>query len=158
MSEKIPVANNTAMPIYVAGSMIPPGETRHFDADQVPPEFRPVAAAAPAAAPVGDPIAALSRATVAVIKAAIPGLSDADLELLGDLEQAKGGQARKGVLEAVAEETLKRGEANLNKPAGGQGEQGSQDGAGETGATANGASPDGTAPAGEAGSGGVTGQ
>lgn len=118
MSEKIPVANNTAMPMYVAGCMIPPGETRHFDADQVPPEFRPVAAAAtPAAAPAGDPVAELSRGTVAAITAALPGLSLADLELLGDLEHAKGEKARKGVLSAVAEETLKRGEASLGQGA-----------------------------------------
>ena len=110
MNEKIPVHNPGAMPIYVAGLMIPPGETRHFNLDQVPDHLRPAAAEPEPEAP-GDPLAELIKGTVKEVSAAIPGLSDEDLSRLGDLEQGEGGAARKGVLSAIAEEILKRADA-----------------------------------------------
>lgn len=106
---KIPVSNNTAMPIYVGAAMIPPGETRHFDEQDVPHHLRPAPVeAAPVAAPA-DPLAELLKGNVAAVVAALADLPDADVERLGELEQA--GQARKGVLSAVAEELLVRAEA-----------------------------------------------
>lgn len=110
MQTKIPVTNNGAMAMYVAGLMIPPGETRHFNPDQVPDHLRP-AAAEPEPETPGDPLADLIKGTVKEIAAAIPGLSDEDLSRLGDLEQGEGGAARKGVLSAIAEEILKRADA-----------------------------------------------
>lgn len=110
MTEKIPVSNTTAMPIYVAGLMIPPGETRHFDAAQVPAEYRPVLPPVVAAAPP-DPLDDLLGHSVKDVVARLPELSDTDLERLGDLEQAKGDDARKTLLGAIAEAMLERSAA-----------------------------------------------
>lgn len=110
MNQKIPVTNNGAMAMYVAGLMIPPGETRHFDADLVPLHLRPAPPEAEVEEPT-DALAELITGTVKEVAAAIPSLSDEDLSRLGELEQAKGGAARKGVLSAIAEETLKRADA-----------------------------------------------
>lgn len=107
MNQKIPVTNTGAMPIYVAGQMIPPGETRHFDADQVPHHLRP-AAPEPEPEVPNDPITALIGHSVKDIVAQLPGLALEQLEQLGDLEQAKGDDARKTLLGAIAEEQLKR--------------------------------------------------
>jgi hypothetical protein len=108
---KTPVHNNTGMPIYVGTSMILPGETRHFHEHEVPHHLRP--AAPPAESPVeppADPMADLLKSNVSDVQSALPGLSDADLERLGELEQLSS-SPRKGVLSAVSEEILKRAEA-----------------------------------------------
>ena len=118
MNEKIPVHNNTAMPMYVGAAMIPPGETRHFDVDHVPPELRPVKAA-PIVEPPPDDLAVLLESNVKDIVALLPAASDADLERLGDLEQAKGDAARKTLLAAIAEENLRRADAKTAAGAGG---------------------------------------
>jgi hypothetical protein len=110
MQTKIPVHNPGAMAMYVAGLMIPPGETRHFDEDLVPLHLRPAPVEPEPEAPV-DALADLVTGTVKEVSAAVPGLSDEDLSRLGELEQAKGDAARKGVLSAIAEETLKRADA-----------------------------------------------
>lgn len=117
---RIPVKNASAMPIYVAGQMIPAGETYHFEEDQVPPEYRPMKAAV-AAAPVEDRVAKLSEEKVSVLVPILKDLSDADLARLGELEQAKGDHARKTLLGAIAEEILSRADAAAAK-AGGQAE------------------------------------
>ena len=106
---KIPVSNTSAMPIYVGAAMIPPGETRHFDEQDVPHHLRPAPVAEAAPQAPADPLAELLKGNVAAVVAALPDLTDADVERLGELEQA--GQARKGVLSAVAEELLVRAEA-----------------------------------------------
>lgn len=111
MQTKIPVTNNGAMAMYVAGLMIPPGETRHFDADLVPLHLRPAAQEPEADKTQFDPLAELIEGTVKEVAAEIPALSDEDLSRLGELEQGKGDAARKGVLSAVAEEILKRADA-----------------------------------------------
>lgn len=105
---KIPVSNNTAMPIYVGAAMIPAGETRHFEEQDVPHHLRPVQEAAPVDEPV-DPLVTLLESNVGDVVAALPELSRADVERLGELEQA--GQARKGVLSGIAENLLARAEA-----------------------------------------------
>lgn len=111
MSKKVAVTNTNAMPIYVGAQMIPAGETRHFDVDQVPEHLRPAPEEAePVAEPI-DPMQALSEGKVSDITAALPALSDADLEHLGELEQTKGDAARKTLLAAIADETIKRAEA-----------------------------------------------
>ena len=115
MNEKVPVTNNTKMAIYVAGAMIPPGETRHFDFNQVPPEFRPAPQVEPEDETQFDPLAELIAHNVKDITAALPELSDEDLERLGDLEQAKGETARKSLLSAIAEAQLTRAEAKASE-------------------------------------------
>ena len=106
---KIPVSNNSAMPIYVGAAMVPPGETRHFDEQDVPHHLRPAPVEAAKVEAPADPLAELLKGNVAAVVAALPDLADADVERLGELEQA--GQARKGVLSAVAEALLVRAEA-----------------------------------------------
>ncbi|SCX40346.1 hypothetical protein [Nitrosospira sp. Nsp1] len=108
---KLPVHNSTGMPIYVGAAMVLPGETRHFDEHEVPSHLRPEKAAAENVAPEpGNPLVELLQLKVDDVKAALPALTDTELELLGELEQLSG-TPRKGVLGAVAEEVLKRAEA-----------------------------------------------
>ncbi len=107
MNEKIPVHNDTAMPMYVAGLMIPAGETRHFNLDQVPQHLRPAPVAEVAEETQFDPIEELRAGTVKEIIAQIPELADDVLEALGAAEQlAK--TPRKSLLSAIAEEQLSR--------------------------------------------------
>lgn len=110
MNEKIPVSNNTAMPMYVAGMMIPPGETRHFDPEQVPVHLRPAPVAEPKEETQFDPIEELRAGTVKEIVAQIPELADDVLEALGAAEQSDK-NPRTSLLSAIAEEQLTRAEA-----------------------------------------------
>lgn len=108
---RIPVTNNTQMPIYVGAYMIPPGETRDFDESQVPAHLRPAPPAPePEAPPAEDPLAAIREQSVADIVELLPALSDDELARLGDLEQIQA-NPRKTLLAALAEEQLKRAEA-----------------------------------------------
>lgn len=109
---KIPVYNNTGIPIYVGTAMILPGETRHFDEQDVPHHLHPVKPEPEVVDETpGDPFADLLKGKVADVVAALRDLSDADLERLGEVEQLSE-NPRKGVLAAVAEEILKRAEVN----------------------------------------------
>lgn len=114
METRIPVTNNTAMPMYVGSNMVPPGETRDFPESQVPAHLRP--AAEPVAEdlkPSEDPVAALAAGTVKDAVEQIPGLSLADLERLGELEQL--GKARASLLSAISDALLSRAQdAHLN--------------------------------------------
>lgn len=105
--EKVPVTNNSKMPIYVGSEMIPPGETRHFDVADVPAHLRPAAAEPEAEAVVVDPVEELSGKSAKDIIAAIPGLSDPQLEQLNTLEQARE-TPRSTVLKAISEASLTR--------------------------------------------------
>ena len=102
MERRIPVTNNTKMNLHVGSNIVPPGETRDFPESQVPHHLRPVIETEkPAEAVPGDPLAELLKGNVKIIVAALNGMLLADIERLGELEQA--GQARKGVLSAIAE-------------------------------------------------------
>lgn len=105
---RVPIENTGLMPLYVAGVMIPPGETRHFDDDQLPPEFRQPSAEAEAP-PALDPLLDILAMKVADVEAGLPALSDMELDRLEMLEIES--HNRKGVIAAVAEERLRRGEA-----------------------------------------------
>jgi hypothetical protein len=109
---RVPVTNNTAMPIYVGVNMIPGGETRHFEESDVPEHLRPAPAPEPAPTLPPDPLVELAGKGVKEIVEAIPSLSTADLERVGELEQAKGEGARKTLLSAMVEALLKRAEAD----------------------------------------------
>ena len=106
---KTPVHNNTRMPIYVGTSMILPGETRHFHEHEVPHNLRPAPSVESPEEPPADPLADLLKSNVSDVASALPGLSDTDLERLGELEQLSS-SPRKGGLSAVSEEILKRAE------------------------------------------------
>lgn len=107
--DKIAIENKTQMPMYVAGQMIPPGEFRHFNKDQVPAEHLPAEEEAPEPEPE-DSIMLLSKMSVKVIMDKFTELSDADLERLGELEQAKGDDARTTLLGGISSEMLHRAE------------------------------------------------
>jgi len=107
---KIPVTNDTAMPIYVGAAMIPPGETRHFEEDDVPHHLRPQVAEIKTEDTPLDPLAELLKGTVPSVVLALPDMSIADIERLGDLEQQ--GQGRKGILSAIAEIMLAKAGAD----------------------------------------------
>jgi len=109
MEKRIAVENKTKMPLYVGSNIVPPGEIRDFPESQVPHHLRPAPVAEAAPQAPADPLAELLKGNVASVVAALPDLTDADVERLGELEQQ--GQARKGVLSAVAEELLVRAEA-----------------------------------------------
>lgn len=107
---RVPVHNTGKLPIYVGACIVLPGETRHFDERDVPAELlpqKPDPAPAQESTPPPDPLAEFLKSKVTEIVAALPGLSGAELERLGDLEQLAA-TPRKGVLSAVAEEILKR--------------------------------------------------
>lgn len=112
---RVPIENKGQMPIYVAGVMIPPGETRHFEEDQIPQEFRQPAESEQQDA-LADPLLSILEANTAAVTVGLPTLSDEDLARLEALEAE--GKNRKGVLSAIAAEKLARAERAL---AGGEG-------------------------------------
>lgn len=106
---RVPIENNGQMPIYVAGVMIPPGEIRHFEDDQLPPEFR--APAVVEEVPEIDPLADLLAMKVDNVVNGLAALSDEELARLEVLEAE--GKQRKGVLEGIAEDMLRRAELKV---------------------------------------------
>ncbi len=111
---RINVTNPTGMPIYVGSVMIPAGETRQFEENDVPLHLRPKAAApAPQPkAPPPDPLAELAAKSAKDVIAALPELAPEQLTALEKLEnERKDGDKpapRKTVLEAIGAEILKR--------------------------------------------------
>lgn len=120
---QIPVHNPGPNMLFVAGKMIHPGETRHFEENDVPPALRPQAEPAAQAAPAnsgeqGDAGAAQAAADKALAElaqqnakdviAALEALADEDLVKLEALELGRADGGRKTVLEAISAETLRR--------------------------------------------------
>lgn len=101
------VTNTGRSPMYVAGQMIPPGETRHFDLRDLPPELRPAAPGKADEPPAENALEVLRARKVAEVVAALPDLSSKELADLDLLELADP-KPRKGVLEAIAADVLRR--------------------------------------------------
>lgn len=119
---KIAVKNSGDSPRYVAGRMIPPGETEHFERHELPPAMRP-AAETPAPAEAGpSALEALVAGKAADVVAALETLPDDDLAAVDALETA--GKARKTVLEAIQAEWLRRAADAGEGGAGGEGGEG----------------------------------
>lgn len=110
MKNPVPVTNPGASPMFVAGAMIAPGETRIFAADALPPEYCTAPAAPAAAAPGADALLAIAALPVAQMSAGLPALTDEELERLEALEQGKA-KPRNGALAAITAERLRRAEA-----------------------------------------------
>jgi len=113
MNREIPVHNPGRNVMYVAGCAVQPGETRILPADLVPAHVRnpkPAAADEPPVAADDDiDLRDFLGGTVAEVRAGLAGLADDVLPLLAGLEdKTSGGAGRKGVLEAIAEEQLRR--------------------------------------------------
>ena len=106
MEKRIPVTNNTKMNLYVGSNIVPPGETRDFPESQVPHHLRPATVEEEKVEVIKDLLVELLLANVKDVTAALAGMATADVERLGELEQA--GQNRKTLLSAIAEELLNR--------------------------------------------------
>ncbi|MDD2664368.1 MAG: hypothetical protein PHD19_11510 [Dechloromonas sp.] len=130
---KIPVSNSGASAMFVGSAMVMPGETRLFDPSELPPEYRPVAAAVAEAAQ-DDPLLALADLSVAKLAVGLPDLSDDELVRLEAIEQAKE-KPRAGALAEIAAERLRRAEQSapggLSDSTGEPGDQSGDGGAGE---------------------------
>jgi hypothetical protein len=107
----VPYTNNKPHNQHIGGRVIRPGETRMVDASLVPNATPEEAAPGPAAP---NPLAELVKKKVKDIEAALPTLSDAELDEVLKLDgaDATDGQPRKGVAEAIAEEKLRRAAAS----------------------------------------------
>lgn len=124
----IPITNRGKNPMPVAGRQVLPGETRHFAEHELPPHLRPGAPDMTAPDPDQDPDAALADLAarrVSDISAALADLSDLELTALNALEVGRD-KPRQGVLNAIAEEELRRASAkqeeNAQNADGGSGE------------------------------------
>ncbi|MGD9836168.1 MAG: hypothetical protein AB7U92_25735 [Piscinibacter sp.] len=106
--DDIPIHNHSPMPLWVGGTMVPPGETRIFPMHQVPEHLRPAPVAAEPEAVV-DLVLALLDGSVADVAEGLGDLLDESLDRLESAEKA--GKARKGVMSAIAEERLRRANA-----------------------------------------------
>lgn len=105
---KIPIENKGKSPIYVAGVMIPDGETRHFDIEQLPPEYRPQQEAAPAPVPApASPLEEILRAPVKTVLAGVDALTLEALQALLELEQGAE-KPRSTLVGALQAEVLER--------------------------------------------------
>lgn len=107
-----PIKNHTRMPIYVNSAMIPPGETRHFEEADLPPEHR-ADLAAPEPIKESDPLSDLLDGSVEALITALPAIGAEDLTRAEKMEED--GKARKTALAAIAQERLRRGEEALGK-------------------------------------------
>lgn len=110
------IENPTQMPIFVAGMMIPPGETRLIEDDMLPPEHRQEAPIPEPEAPK-DRIAEIADMKVDLILPILPDMSSEELARLQQLETE--GKSRKTILEAIAAEVLKRAQLAADAAANG---------------------------------------
>lgn len=99
---KTPYFNNTDKFVHIGPVTIPPFGTRDVDATHVP-GYKPAGADTPE---VADELAELLKQSVGKVAEALPSLSLADLDRLGEMEQT--GKNRTTLLSAIAEETLNR--------------------------------------------------
>lgn len=101
---KVPYHNDSDKYVHIGATMIAPNDTRDVEETEIPGYTAP-GAVAKVAAPA-DPLGGLLKGNVASVTAALADLPLADVEKLGELEQA--GQHRKTLLAAIAEELLNR--------------------------------------------------
>lgn len=104
---EVPVKNTGKTNLHVAGVVIVPGETKMLPASMVPARFLPEEEAEPAA-PVAqtDQTIEILKGTVAKVADVLPALTSEQLDALETAEAA--GAQRKGVLEAIAADRLRR--------------------------------------------------
>lgn len=109
----VSVSNDGKTDMVVAGRVILPGETRHFDPRDVPLALRPesdVGAREKPPEPV-DPMQTLLGESVIIIKEAIPNLEGRELVELCRLEEASV-KPRSTLLAAIGEDQLRRASEN----------------------------------------------
>lgn len=99
--------NTGKSPMYVAGSMIPPGEMRSIEVPDEPTE--PVVAVEPTLA---DLVAEALKKPVAELVKELPGATEDALKMMHALEgQAK--KPRTSLVTAIADELIKRADQAL---------------------------------------------
>lgn len=103
----IGVENKSASPMYVAGVMIPAGETRHFEDAALPPEYRAAPAGGVVPPAPADPLAVILAGSVREIVAGVDALSNAEIGALFMLEELAA-KPRKTLLAELAEVQLER--------------------------------------------------
>lgn len=118
MNNPVPVTNNNEMPIYVAGVMIPAGETKFFPAHHVPEHLRDTVPSEAEPEAPADPIQELLAKKVPQLVASLPFLADDVYAALKAAEEAAA-KPRKGLLNAFAEEDLRRADAAADADQGG---------------------------------------
>ncbi len=105
--KRIYIENKGPVAKFIGGKLLQPGEGREFDQVDVPAEHRPAAAPAEEEAPdTLQPLKELLEKSIKAITPDLPALSAEQLQQLRALEEAD--QNRKGVLEAIAAEVLRR--------------------------------------------------
>lgn len=109
----IGVENRGASPMYVAGVMIPAGETRHFEDAELPPEHRPAAGGEVVPPAPADPLAVILAGSVREIVAGADALSDAEIDALIEREE-QAARPRKTLLTELAEVQLERAGARTD--------------------------------------------
>jgi len=101
------IQNTTSSPMYVAGTMVPPGEGMLVDvpgnADVAPVLAVPTLA---------DDVALLLKKSVALLTAELPGLNGDALDMMAALEN-NAPQPRKTLLSAIAQEVIARADAAM---------------------------------------------
>jgi hypothetical protein len=103
---KIPVTNDTSHNLHVGGSVLRPGETQLVEPHLVPPGMGHTSAPADTAPPLNH-VQELQKAKSAIVIAELTALSIDDLHQLEVLETSST-KPRKGVLEAITAEHLRR--------------------------------------------------
>lgn len=105
--KRIYIENTGPVAKFIGGKLLQPGEGREFDQVDVPAEHRPAAAPATEEAPDAlQPLKELLEKSIKAITPDLPALAAEQLQQLRALEEAD--QNRKGVLEAIAAEVLRR--------------------------------------------------
>lgn len=108
MPPKVNFSNDSDKWVHVGPVAVPPYDSREVESEHLP-NYKPEVVSveqSPSAQNVF--LADLSALSFAKLKAAIKDLSEADISTLTDLEQAKGDNARKSVLELLGAEILSR--------------------------------------------------
>lgn len=108
------ITNEGLSPIYVGGKMIAPGEGRDIDERDLPPELRdaPAPVVEEAGPSLDDELGALLKESVKEIKDLLPTLTNEGLDRLAELERGHE-HPRKTLLEAVADEAIRRADETL---------------------------------------------
>lgn len=101
----IPIENRGASPLHIAGFVILPGETRILSEDLVPAHLRPKAQEEPVI--VTDALLDFVARSVGEIVKAIPDMPEDFMNRLHGVESG-GLKPRKGVLDAIVKEKLRR--------------------------------------------------
>lgn len=110
MLNQIPIHNAGTTNMHIGGVVIRPGATRMIDERLVPGHLKPATTDAGEEETADDPVANLLDLNVASIVAALPEFGDLDALEAAETE----GKARKGVLEGIAHERLRRAAADTD--------------------------------------------